>query len=82
MYYVYILRSKSRNQFYTGCTNDLKRRFLEHQSNRSLSTKNRGPWELVYYEASLSKTDALIREIYLKSSWGKRYIKSRIKNST
>jgi putative endonuclease len=79
MYYVHVLHSPK--QFYIGSTGDLKRRFVEHQSGKSLSTKNRGPWELVYYEASLSKTDALIRERYLKTAWGKRYLKLRIKNS-
>lgn len=79
MYYVYVL--KGPKQFYIGSTNDLKRRFTEHQSGKSLSTKNRGPWELIYYEASQSRSDALIRENYLKTAWGKRYLKNRIKNS-
>lgn len=79
MYYVYVL--KSPKQFYVGMTADLKRRFHEHQTDQSIATKNRGPWTLVYYEASLSKTDAIIRENYLKTAWGKRYIKSRIKHS-
>ncbi|MDO8604835.1 MAG: GIY-YIG nuclease family protein [bacterium] len=82
MYYTYVLQSESTKHFYVGYTNDLKRRFLEHQENKSLSTKNRGPWRLVYYEASTSKTDALIRENYLKTAWGKRYIKNRISHST
>ncbi|MDQ5969077.1 MAG: putative endonuclease [Patescibacteria group bacterium] len=79
MYYVYIL--KNPKQFYTGYTTDLRRRLKEHVSNRSLSTKNKGPWKLVYYEACTSSTDAIIREKYLKTAWGKRYIKSRIKHS-
>ena len=79
MFYVYIL--KSPKQFYIGCTNNLKRRFIEHQNNQSLATKNRGPWTLVYYEACLSNKDALIREKYLKTAWGKRYVKNRLKNS-
>lgn len=78
MYYVYVL--KGPKQFYIGSTGDLKRRFTEHQSNKSLSTKNRGPWKLVYYEASTSRTDAVIRENYLKTAWGKRYLKKRIIN--
>jgi len=78
MYYVYVLRGPK--QFYTGMTNDLKRRLLEHNTNANFATKNRGPWKLVYYEASESEKDAYIREKYLKTAWGKRYIKSRIKN--
>lgn len=79
MHYVYVL--KSPKQFYIGSTNDLRRRFNEHQNNESKSTKNRGPWKLVYYEACSSKTDSLIREMYLKTAWGKRYLKNRIKHS-
>ena len=79
MYYVYVLKGPKHN--YVGMTKDLKRRFLEHQKNQSLATKNRGPWTLIYYEASLSQTDALIREKYLKTAWGKRYIKSRVQHS-
>lgn len=79
MYYVYVIRSPK--QFYIGFTNDLKRRFSEHIENKSIATKNRGPWKLVYYEACLSNKDALHREKYLKTAWGKRYLKQRIKNS-
>lgn len=79
MYYVYVLRGPK--QFYIGSTGDLRRRVLEHQKGESLATKNRGPWKLIYYEASESKSDALIRERYLKTAWGKRYLKLRIKHS-
>lgn len=79
MYYVYVLQSPK--QFYIGSTSDLKRRFAEHQSNRCTATKNRGPWKLIYYEASLSNRDALKREKYLKTAWGKRYLKTRVKHS-
>jgi putative endonuclease len=33
---------------------------------------------LVYYEACRTQTDATKREKYLKTAWGKRYIKSRL----
>ncbi|TSC86412.1 MAG: putative endonuclease [Parcubacteria group bacterium Gr01-1014_8] len=79
MYYVYVIRGPK--QFYVGSTNNLRRRFNLHNSNKVFSTKNRGPWQLVYYEASTSIKDAHIREKYLKTAWGKRYIKTRIKNS-
>lgn len=82
MYYVYVLRSGKDNGFYIGSTENLKRRFEEHQSGRSLSTKHRRPWQLIYYEACQAKKDALIRENYLKTAWGKRYLKNRIKYST
>ena len=79
MYYVYVLRGAK--EFYTGATNDLRRRISEHNSGKNFSTKNKGPWKLVYYEACESSKDAFTREKYLKTAWGKRYIKGRIKNS-
>ena len=41
--------------------------------------KERGPFELIYYEACLNEQDALARENYLKSGMGKRYLKNRLK---
>ena len=79
MYYVYVIQSKNDKQFYTGFTRDLQNRFREHNSGGVPSTKKRGPFELIYYEASLNKQDALAREKYLKSGMGKRYLKNRLK---
>ena len=80
MFYIYILQSLKDKQFYVGYTNDLKKRFEEHNQGKVKSTKNRIPFKLIYYEACLNQQDATHREKYLKTSWGKRYIKSRLKN--
>jgi len=64
---------------YTGSTNDLRKRFNEHNSEKSEYTKHRGPYQLIYYEACLSEEDARSREKYLKSGMGKRYLKNRLK---
>ncbi len=79
-YYIYILQSEKDNNFYTGYTSDLRKRLDEHNNGLVTSTKNRRPFQSVYFEGCLSKKDALHREKYLKTSWGKRYIKTRIKN--
>ena len=78
MYYVYVLRGPK--QFYIGSTDDLRRRFAEHQAGKAFATRNRGPWRLVYYEACEAEKDARVREKYLKTAWGKRYLKLRIKH--
>ena len=80
MYYAYILQSKKDNQFYIGYTDDLKARLKLHNAGKVVSTKNRLPIKLVYYEVCLNQQDATHREKYLKTAWGKRYIKSRLKN--
>jgi putative endonuclease len=78
-YYVYVLRSKKNNLWYTGFTVDLRKRFKEHNGDNIGWTKNHGPFELIYYEASRNVTDARSREKYLKSGMGKRYLKNRLK---
>jgi putative endonuclease len=78
-YFVYVLLSKKDNKFYTGFTSNLNERIKEHNSSKVTSTKYRTPFELVYYEACLNQEDALHREKYLKSTYGKRYIKNRLK---
>jgi len=80
MYYVYVLISHSDSQFYVGFTNDLKMRLNSHAKGNVESTRNRKPLELVYYEACLERNDALRREKYLKTTWGKRYLRNRIKS--
>ena len=37
------------------------------------------PFELVYWEGCLNESDAAQREKYLKTAWGKRYIKTRLR---
>ncbi|MFA5319355.1 MAG: GIY-YIG nuclease family protein [Candidatus Paceibacterota bacterium] len=81
MFYTYVLKSKKDSRFYTGFTSDLRKRFEQHRDGKSTATKNRGPFQLIYYETCLNEQDARSREKYLKSGMGKRYIKNRIKNS-
>lgn len=80
MHYVYVLRSKVDGLFYTGCTGDLRKRFELHNSGKVPSTKDRRPLELIYYEACLNEQDAFRREKYLKTTYGKRYIRVRCRS--
>jgi putative endonuclease len=50
--------------FYTGFTENIKLRFEQHNKGVE-STKDRGPFKLIYYEACLHKDDAIKREKYL-----------------
>ncbi|MFA7283385.1 MAG: GIY-YIG nuclease family protein [Candidatus Omnitrophota bacterium] len=77
--YVYVIRSKKDLKFYTGATSDLRKRFREHHEGKVPSTKNRGPFELIYFEACISREDAFKREKYLKTGMGKRYLRNRLK---
>ncbi len=79
-FYVYVLRSLNDQRFYVGFTKNLRKRIQDHAKGLVPSTKQRNPFELVYWEGCLDQTDATRREKYLKSSWGKRYIKSRLRS--
>ena len=80
MYYVYVLLSKKDNKLYTGYTKNLKLRFEQHCKGLVESTKNRRPLELIYYEVCLNQQDATRREKYLKTHYGKMYLKKRLKS--
>jgi len=66
--------------YYVGFSENIDVRLKEHNDGKVHSTKHRIPFELVYYEVCFNNADALHREKYLKTSYGKRYIKSRLKN--
>lgn len=66
--YVYVLRSLKDNQFYVGLTRDLPVRVQQHNDGLVDSTKKRVPFELVYWEGCLNRSDAAQREKYLKTS--------------
>jgi putative endonuclease len=79
MHYVYVLLSEVDDNLYTGCTADLRKRFQQHNDGKVPSTKDRRPFVLIYYEACLNEQDAFRREKYLKTTYGKRYIRVRCK---
>lgn len=79
MIYTYVIASKKDGKWYTGATSDLRKRFKEHSEEKVVSTKGRGPFEIIYYEACLNREDAFAREKYLKSGMGKRYLRNRLK---
>lgn len=67
-WYVYIIRCKD-GYLYTGITNNINRRLLEHNTNNKLGSKFvrvRRPAELIYKETISNKSSALKREIEIK----------------
>ena len=73
--YVYMLRSLKDKKFYTGCTEDLKKRLKQHNGGRVRSTKARRPFELVYWESFRTRSEAMKRELRLKSIGRDRKLK-------
>ena len=58
MFCVYVLKSDKDDKLYIGYTDDLRRRFEEHNKGKEKSTNLRKPFKLVYYEAYFSQKDA------------------------
>lgn len=82
MFYVYVLKSAADDSIYVGRTDNLKRRFEEHNKGKSKSTKFKTPLQLVYYEAYGREADAKLREWNLKRHAGAMtHLKKRIRNS-
>jgi len=77
-FFVYVIHSVHSNKKYIGQTNDLKKRIIQHNdpdNKSSLFTKRyQGPWELIYSEELQSRSEATIREKYLKSGSGRRFL--------
>lgn len=68
MYYVYLLRCAD-NSLYCGITTDLEKRVEDHniRPTGAKYTRARRPVHLVYWEAAESKSEALRRELDIKS---------------
>lgn len=81
-FYVYLLKSELAGHFYIGFTDDLNQRLKKHNEGEVYCTKRFKPWKLIYFEAYLSKTDALTREKRLKMfAKGFAQLKRRLLNT-
>lgn len=67
-YYVYILYNKIKNFIYIGYSENILKRFKEHNSGLSKSTKLYIPLDIIHYEAYRNMKDAKRREKYLKTN--------------
>lgn len=66
-YYVYILRNKSDNLFYTGVTSDLVKRIYEHKNKKYDGFSRKYNIDiLVYYEIHSDISEAIKREKEIK----------------
>ena len=80
MFYTYILESKKDGNKYSCFTNNLELRFEKNEKGLVESTKNRRPLKLIYYGVCLNRDDALRREKYFKTHYGKMFLKKRLKS--
>ena len=79
MHYVYILQLANGN-LYKGMTGDFKRRISEHEAGRVSSTKPFLPFRVIGCEAYALKSDAARRELFLKTTEGRRLIRQQYRD--
>jgi putative endonuclease len=70
MFTVYIIKSEKSGKYYIGVTSNLIQRLRHHNSGANKSTKNRGPWILVFQEIFDDTKSAWLRERQIKSYKG------------
>jgi putative endonuclease len=68
-------------QFYIGSSSNLAARMFDHEVGGTKSTRMRRPFILIHTEHYLSKSDALRREGYFKTSAGKRMLRLMLRES-
>jgi putative endonuclease len=73
MFTVYVLTNKVGKR-YVGHTSDVKRRLNEHNNTGIGFTSKHRPWVLSYTEEYESRSEAMIREKFLKTGKGREFI--------
>jgi len=77
MYYAYILQDAD-GKLYKGVTNNIVRRFREHNSGHTKTTKKMRGLKVIYTEAFNTFQEARAREKYFKTAAGRKFIKTNI----
>jgi putative endonuclease len=76
-YFIYVLKSESTGSSYVGHTSNLEKRLIEHNNGKSLSTRGKRPWRLVYNEEFMTWSEAASRKKYFKSVEGRLDLKAK-----
>ncbi len=78
-YWVYVIQSENDSWTYTGHTNNVKRRLHDHNRGKMKSTRHHGQFKLIYTEEFSSRSEAMIREKFLKSGKGRQIREELVK---
>ena len=73
-FHVYILYSKSIDQYYIGHSIDINDRLFRHNNSGSKATKKASDWKIVYKEEFPNRIDAYRREMEIKKKKSRKYI--------
>ena len=75
---VYIIQSQTLKTFYTGVSTDVLKRITEHNSGKTKSTRNKGPWILRFAQRYDSLQQARHIETKLKKLKRRDYLEQII----
>jgi putative endonuclease len=78
---VYALFNLVNDEIYIGISNDITRRLKEHNSGKSHFTKAYKPWRVFYTELCSDYTSARSRELYFKTTTGRRELRKKLSES-
>ena len=80
MFCVYILFSGKLNRYYTGSTDDIERRIIQHNSAsfEDAFTKKGIPWKIVLVIEGLESAQAFNIEKHIKKMKSAKYIQNLI----
>ena len=65
--WLYILKSRVRDRYYIGTTQNIEKRLKEHNNRKKRWTNRYRPWELIYAEAFSTRAEATRKERKLKT---------------
>ncbi len=78
MVFVYVLANEMNSELYVGISINIQTRLKQHNLGTNRYTKAFLPWKVVYQEDYPDYASARVREKYLKSAAGKKFIKKQL----
>jgi len=81
MYYLYILLNNQKSRTYTGVTNNLDKRFKEHNEGKVSSSSPYRPYHIAYTECFETLKEAKQREKFFKTTTGRRKLQKLLFSS-
>jgi putative endonuclease len=78
MYFVYIAEN-NQGKHYIGATSNVDARIKKHNHHGNRSTRQQGPWKLIYKEECATKEKAFKRERQIKKYKGGNALKKLLR---
>ncbi|MBK9930686.1 MAG: GIY-YIG nuclease family protein [Saprospiraceae bacterium] len=78
MVQVYVIESLSDGTRYTGMALNATARLADHNNGKNRFTKGHRPWKILYTEQCKDWSEGRVREKYLKTSGGKKWLQKRL----